>query len=111
MKNEAFATALRSSQYSNMNKLRNDNRRKSLKMMMRLLGAAFFILHSSFFVSCVDNDDDVPQNYYSSTKLTAAQFLEERPEQFSDFIAILKRTPYFSMLSTYGTYSLSLIHI
>ena len=57
------------------------------------------------FTSCVDNDDDVPENYYSSTKLTAAQFLEERPEQFSEFIAILKRTPYFSMLSTYGTYS------
>jgi uncharacterized surface protein with fasciclin (FAS1) repeats len=57
------------------------------------------------FTSCVDNDDDVPMNYYSSTKLTAAQFLEERPEQFSEFIALLKRTPYFSMLSTYGTYS------
>ena len=57
------------------------------------------------FTSCVDNDDDVPKNYYASTKLTAAQFLEERPEQFSEFIDILKRTPYFSMLSTYGTYS------
>ena len=57
------------------------------------------------FTACVDNDDDVPDNYYESTKLTAAAFLEERPEQFSEFIAILKRTPYFSMLSTYGTYS------
>ena len=57
------------------------------------------------FTACVDNDDDVPENYYSSNKLTAAQFLEERPELFSDFVEILKRTPYFSMLSTYGTYS------
>ena len=76
-----------------------------MKMMMRMLCAAVFILHSSFFFSCVDNDDDVPENYYESTKLTAAAFLEERPEMFSDFIGILKRTPYFSMLSTYGTYS------
>ena len=57
------------------------------------------------FTACVDNDDDVPENYYASTKLTAAEFLEERPELFSEFIGILKRTPYFSMLSTYGTYS------
>ena len=57
------------------------------------------------FTSCVDNDDDVPENYYSASKLTAAQFLEERPDLFSDFVGILKRTPYFSMLSTYGTYS------
>ena len=55
--------------------------------------------------SCVDNDDDVPENYYSSTKLTAAAFMDERPEDFSQFIGILKRTSFYSMLSTYGTYS------
>lgn len=55
--------------------------------------------------SCVDDDDDVPENYYSSTKITAAEFLERRPADFSQFVGILKRTPYFSMLSTYGTYS------
>ena len=73
-----------------------------------LIVLSFIICSLSFsavFTSCVDNDDDVPENYYASTKLTAAQFLEERPEQFSEFIGILKRTPYFSMLSTYGTYS------
>ena len=58
------------------------------------------------FVACVDNDDDIPMNYYSSTKVTAAGFLEENEEQFSNFIGILKRTPYFSMLSTYGNYTL-----
>ncbi|MBP5337834.1 MAG: fasciclin domain-containing protein [Prevotella sp.] len=56
-------------------------------------------------VSCVDNDDDVPENYYASTKMTAAEFLESNPDQFSEFIGILKRTSYFSMLSTYGSYS------
>lgn len=75
---------------------------KSVKWMVCV---ALFTIHFPLFVSCVDNDADVPENYYSSTKLTAAEFLEERTEEFSDFIGILKRTPYFSMLSTYGTYS------
>ena len=73
-----------------------------------LIGLSFIMCQLSSSVvltSCVDNDDSVPQNYYQSTKLTAAEFLEERPEEFSDFTAILKKTPYFSMLSTYGTYS------
>ena len=65
----------------------------------------FLLLAPCSLISCVDNDDDVPENYYESTKLTAAAFLEERPEQCSEFIGILKRPPYFSMLSTYGTYS------
>ena len=55
--------------------------------------------------SCVDNDDDIPENYYQSKKMTAAAFLEANESQFSQLISILKRTPYFSMLSTYGTYS------
>ena len=69
------------------------------------MAGLLFCGFATVITSCVDNDDNVPENYYSSTKLTAAQFLEERPEQFSEFIALLKRTPYFSMLSTYGTYS------
>ena len=64
------------------------------------------VLVIGFVASCVDNDDDVPMNYYQSKKVTAAGFLEENQEQFSEFIAILKRTPYFSMLSTYGTFTL-----
>ena len=53
-----------------------------------LIGLSLIIcsLSLSMLTSCVDNDDDVPVNYYSSTKLTAAEFLEERPEVFSDFI-------------------------
>ena len=57
-------------------------------------------------VACVDNDDDIPMNYYSASKVTAAGFLEKNQDQFSEFISILKRTPYFSMLSTYGDYTL-----
>ena len=73
--------------------------------MKYFLACCLFGCAVCMFTACVDNDDDVPENYYASTKLTAAEFLEERPELFSEFIGILKRTPYFSMLSTYGTYS------
>ena len=76
---------------------------KSIKNI--LLAGFVCICFAASLNACVDNDDAMPENYYSSTKLTAAEFLEERPELFSDFIGILKRTPYFSMLSTYGTYS------
>lgn len=55
--------------------------------------------------ACVDNDD-VVVNYYASTKVTAAGYLEENTEVFSDFIDILKRTPYYSLLSTYGEFTL-----
>ena len=57
------------------------------------------------FVACVDNDDDVPENYYQSSKMTAAQFLTENESRLSQFITLLKRTPYFSMLATYGNFT------
>lgn len=57
------------------------------------------------FFSCVDNDN-VPENMYKAEKMTAAGFLEANQDQFSDFITVLKRTPYFSLLSTYGQYTL-----
>ncbi len=57
------------------------------------------------FAACVDNDDDVVENYYSASKLTAAQFLEQKQETLSEFLTLLKRTPYFSLLSTYGTFT------
>ncbi len=57
------------------------------------------------FVACVDNDDDVPENRYVSNKLTAAQFLEENENRLGDFVTLLKRTSYFSLLTTYGNYT------
>lgn len=55
-------------------------------------------------IGCSDSDD-VPENYYSSTKMTAAQFLDNRSGEFSQFIDILKRTNYYSLLSTYGEFT------
>lgn len=68
--------------------------------------AFLFPITSFLFTACVDNDDDVPENMYTAQKMTAAEFLAASPEQFSDFIEVLQRTPYYSLLSTYGKYTL-----
>ncbi len=60
---------------------------------------------SMAMTACVDNDDDVPMSRYTAEKMTAAQFLEENEDRVGDFITLLKRTAYFSMLSTYGDYT------
>ena len=86
------------------NNIYRNEKKKGMSRM--LLWVAFIALSSSCFISCVDNDDDIPMNYYSSTKVTAAGFLQENQDQFSEFIGILKRTPYFSLLSTYGEFTL-----
>ena len=73
--------------------------KKSLKYIVGILLASFVM------GSCVDNDD-VVVNYYASTKVTAAGFLDQNPERFSQFINILQRTPYYALLSTYGNFTL-----
>jgi uncharacterized surface protein with fasciclin (FAS1) repeats len=88
-----------------MKDIHYNKRKGSLKKAVKWLGAALLAMHLPFFVSCVDNDDDVPESRYSSTKLTAAQFLEENQDRLGDFITLLKRTPYFSLLTTYGNYT------
>ncbi len=76
-----------------------------VKEMIKIGLAAAVFVSPLFLSSCVDNDSDAPINYYSATKLTAAEFLEENQGQFSQFTEMLKRTPYFSLLATYGTYT------
>lgn len=90
-----------------MKKITNFNSMKApLLWLCALMAPLMWVgVGGGLLTSCVDNDQDMPENYYAASKLTAAQFLEERPEVFGDFISILKRTPYFSMLGTYGTYS------
>ena len=55
MKNKEFATAYSGNKkYSDMKVYLTNKGKRSLKMTMELLGAAFFILHSTFFISCSD---------------------------------------------------------
>ena len=72
-------------------------------MMVKLLGAAFFILQSSFFVSCKEDIDE--SNLYTFTGETIEDYLANRSEQFSSFNYILSRIGYDKILSAYGTYT------
>lgn len=51
------------------------------------------------------SDDDIPDNFYSSTKVTAAGFIANDDEAYGEFHKILDRANYFSMLATYGDYT------
>ena len=64
------------------------------------------LMSMPLFFSCVDNDDDIPENMYTAQKMTAGAFLESQQDRFSEFTALLKRTPYFSLMTTYGRYTL-----
>lgn len=57
------------------------------------------------FVACTDDESDQPLNFYSSVRLTAAGFIEADNDRFSEFIAVLERSNYLSMLKTYGHYT------
>ena len=74
-------------------------------MMMVGLFSCLLPLTSYLFTSCSDNDSDAPLNFYSSVRLTAAEFIEADKEQFSDFKTILEQGNYLSMLKTYGHYT------
>ena len=54
-------------------------------------------------LSCSDNFDD--GNYYSAKKLTAAQFISEKQDNYSLFQRILERSNHYNLLSTYGTFT------
>lgn len=61
------------------------------------------------FTSCVDNDfDDSKGTFYSSTKLTAAEYINQNLDRFSSFKSILEKSNYFTTLATYGTYTVYL---
>lgn len=53
--------------------------------------------------SCLD--EQAPGSYYTFTGQTVASYLDNRPDEFSDFIVILKRASLWSELSTYGNYT------
>ena len=57
------------------------------------------------FSSCSDDDSDAPLTFYSSVRLTAADFIEADDARFSDFKAILEKGNYLGMLKTYGHYT------
>lgn len=74
--------------------------------MMKLLGAAVFTLHSSFFISCSDWDD----HYEADTSLLGAQqsTLWENisaSQNLSQFASLLKKAGYDEVLNATQTYT------
>ena len=76
------------------------NNIKYLVLVVLLLSSVHFAL-----VSC--NDDPGADNYYTFTGEMATDYLNHRPDQFSEFIGILGRseTKVLDLLATYGTYT------
>ena len=74
---------------------------KKIKTWMLLIAVA---LVTNMAVSC--NEEDLPDNYYTATEMTAAGFLQHDPARFSEFTRILQRANFLSTLATYGEYTL-----
>ena len=74
-----------------------------MNMTMKWLGAAFFILHSSFFISsCTEEPDG--SNLFSSEDKTIAELLRDRSE-LSAFYRILEKGGFDKYMGTYGEYT------
>ena len=53
--------------------------------------------------SCSDDPD--AENYYTFTGEMVSDYLDNRPEMFSEFVEILHRSGLYGMMATYGTYT------
>lgn len=77
----------------------NHNAASRLRCLIAVAAAMLAVM-----AGCVDNDFE-DTNYYTATKRTAAQLLSDDPGRYSQFQALLERANYFSLLSTYGTFT------
>lgn len=68
-----------------------------------LVGACFLAIVVQGVVSCSDKPD--AENYYTFTGEMVSDYLDHRPELFSEFTEILHRSGLYGMMSTYGTYT------
>ena len=55
------------------------------------------------FTSC--GDDLSQENYYTFTGEMVSDYLDNRPETFSQFTQILQKSGMYGMMATYGTYT------
>ena len=67
------------------------------------IGVFSLLIASQCFVSCSDEPD--AENYYTFTGEMVSDYLDNRPELYSDFTEILHRSGMYGMMATYGTYT------
>ena len=71
------------------------------KILLRFVLALLAV--PAFTVSC--SDEPLPENYYTFTGEMVSDYLQNRSDEYSDFIAILQRSGMYGMMATYGTYT------
>ena len=54
-------------------------------------------------ISCSDDPDQ--ENYYTFTGEMISDYLQSRPETFSEFTSVLEKSGMMGMMATYGTYT------
>ena len=72
-------------------------------MLKFIIGILSFALTANLFMSCSDEPD--LDNYYTFTGEMVSDYLSSRPETYSEFTAILKKSGMYGMMATYGTYT------
>ena len=66
-------------------------------------GLLFLAVFSACMVSC--SDEPSSENYYTFTGEMVSDYLDNRPEVYSEFTEILHRSGLYGMMATYGTYT------
>ena len=82
---------------------------KKLKTMKSIKSVTIAVLSllccplAMTLTSCSDDPD--AENYYTFTGEMVSDYLDNRPEMFSEFVEILHRSGLYGMMATYGTYT------
>ena len=76
-------------------------KRINIYKIMSALALSLWVLGG--FTSCSDEPD--ADNYYTFTGEMVSDYLDHRPEMYSEFTEILHRSGMYGMMSTYGTYT------
>jgi len=79
----------------------------NIKNIRKYVGVALtlFAVHSSLFTLSSCSDEPTGKNYFTFTGEMVSDYLDNRPEQFSEFNAILHRSGMYGMMATYGSYT------
>lgn len=73
------------------------------KNIYKILVVLCLAIVSQGFQSCSDEPDS--SNYYTFTGEMVSDYLDNRPELYSEFTQILHRSGLYGMMATYGTYT------
>ncbi|TCO09868.1 fasciclin domain-containing protein [Natronoflexus pectinivorans] len=79
---------------------------KVMNVLTKSLAVIMLVLSVGFFSGC--NDDDIGENYYTFRGETIGQYIEARPERFSEFEKMLELSGVMGLLNAYGRYTVFL---